>query len=451
MSWNTGTSGWTALALSASVLFAPTALGVNYVVDDLDGNDGNGGISATGGENDLPGLDFSDAFKTIGKATSVAIADDFIFVKHGEYSEGVVATSGTTLIAVGEVVIANVSTGLLVNAVFSGLIVDGFTIKNCQIGVRVNGGPGSRGVVLKNFTISSCETGAMFPGADGVNVVRWVITDCSGRGISMVPGALTIEQCSIVGNAIGVDGLGAAGHIFRNNIVAFNTIDGIVGGNGGLVDFNDVFGNGPDGAGPDNEYTGVTPGPNDIMPPVDPQFVDLARRILHLKPTSPLVNAGEKLGGGPIVSIGAREIGFANSQNLNMWADWMDSSGNALAPCSSSTADVCIEPSGHIILNPGLPAVTRATVISRIYGGSLKSVEFAAVEDLTQPSGMRKVIDANDTTLQRELEFRGSDALFGATAPNTPPLQFVPIFEGQVLESSFRFVQVRMTLTTDGK
>ena len=46
---------------------APSVWAVNYVVDGLNGDDINGGISATGGASDLAGLDFSDAFKTIGQ------------------------------------------------------------------------------------------------------------------------------------------------------------------------------------------------------------------------------------------------------------------------------------------------------------------------------------------------------------------------------------------------
>ncbi len=41
------------------------------MVDALNGNDNNAGVSSTGGPGDLVWLDFGDAYKTIGKAASV--------------------------------------------------------------------------------------------------------------------------------------------------------------------------------------------------------------------------------------------------------------------------------------------------------------------------------------------------------------------------------------------
>lgn len=433
MKWITRTSGWTVLALSVSVLFAPTALGVNYVVDGLDGDDANTGISTTGGENDLRGLDFSNAFKTIGKATSVTAPGDFIFVKAGRYSENVVPTEGTTLIAVGEAIVGGVRGAAFGIVATPDVTIDGFTIEDAEFGVVTSG---SSTTLLKKLTISRCIEGMRLK-TSVVVVRRCIITDCSW-GIRVTAGLpmATIEQCTMVKNGIGIERIGTT---IRNNIIAFNGVgikflDLVAVSD---MDFNDVFGNGTDYSNP-----GLA-GPNDVS--VDPQFVDLSRRILHLQENSPLVNAGEKLGGGPSVTIGARDIGHASSETLNAWVDWMDSSGNALDLCSISVADLCIEDaSGHIILKTG---VNRASVISRVFDGSLKSVEFGALEDLTPASGMRRVIDADDSTRQRELEFRGSQTSFTPTAalPN-----WNPIFEGQVLDSSFGFVQVRMTLTTNG-
>ena len=178
MRWNTGTSGWTVLALSASVLFGPTALGVNYVVDGLNGDDLNGGVSATGGASDLAGLDFSDAFKTIGQATSVTAPGDFIFVNAGAYPEPVVPTNRTTLIAVGEAILGNgLSRAVEIITPAGEVTLDGFTIENADRGVSVFN---TSGIRIRNLTIKTCGTG-IFVNTAAAKIRRCVVTDCTMR------------------------------------------------------------------------------------------------------------------------------------------------------------------------------------------------------------------------------------------------------------------------------
>lgn len=422
--------GPVALSLLVCLAWAPTVRAVNYVVDGLNGADSNSGVSATGGPGDLPGLDFTNAFNTIGQATSVTVPGDFIFVNAGQYAEQVVPTTTTTLIAVGEVVVANVATGFVLNIV-GGVTLDGFTIRNCNAGVAISDASAS----LRNLTIRNCANG-LLAGRSTTDVRRCLITDCNTGIFRSGPSPISIEQSTVVRNGTGVSlNSGGGGNVIRNNIVAFNTLLGVsvTADVVALVDFNDVIGNGTD-------YN-ITPGPNDVS--VDPQFVDLSRRILHLQPTSPLINAGEELGGGPAVTIGAREIGLASSDALDGWADWIDQNGALLTSGLSTLVEIDAG-TGHIVLKAG---VNRASVRSPVLAGSLKSVEFGALEDLAPLSGSRGVIDQADATLQRELRFRGSDTVFSAT--DAAPA-FSPIFEGQVLESIFGFVQVELTLTRNG-
>jgi|GEM_PF-2982208 len=433
MKWTTSRTARIAALLTVWLAWAPTVFGDNIVVDGLNGDDGNSGITPTGGPGDLAALDFSNAFKTIAKGTEAAEASeggDFIFVNAGTYSEQVEPKTSTTYIAVGEAVIEGAYSGFGISSV-SNVVVDGFTIINCTAGVATEH---SKPIQLQNLTIRSCATGiSLAQGHQAVTIRRCVITDCE-RGI--YGGQVAVERCTLVANECGVQLYDGAGGTLRNSIVAYNSKWGIAYSQGAFMDFNDVFSNG-------TNYFVSDPGPNDVS--VDPQFIDLSRRILLLKPTSPLINAGEELGGGPAVTIGAREIGFASSNALDAWADWIDEAGS---PVASSALVEIDAGTGHIVLKPG---VNRAAVRGPVYNkGPLKSVEFAALEDLAPASGSRLVIDQDDATFQRELRFRGSATSFLAT--DAQPA-FEAVFEGQVLNlaTNLRYVQVELTLTRTGK
>ena len=431
--WQKRATARMALSLAIALPCTSTVWATNYVVDALNGDDAGTGISATGGPGDLSSLDFSNAFKTIAAATSLTLPGDAIFVNTGQYTETIVPSASSTLIALGEVIITNPGgTGFVINDV-PNVVINGFTITNCSIGVLAIFR--NAGVELTNLTIRRCERGIYVQLSATVVMRRCIITDCSTFGIltdGTVP-TFTADQCTVVANQLGVS-LTGTGQMFRNNIVAFNSVGILESFGGALVDFNNVFGNTTD-------YKGLEAGPNDLS--LDPRFIDLPRRILHLQPDSPLINAGEGLGGGPAMTIGARDAGQVSSQVFGGWAGWIDES-NALLSSGLSTL-VEIDPgTGHIVLKEG---VTRAAVRSPVYTGSLKSVEFAAVEDVSSLSGSRSVIDQVDATSQRELRFRGSNSAFNAT--DLLP-EFSTILEGQVSESSFGFVQVELTLTRNG-
>ncbi len=432
MKRNRCTIGAAAVSLIVGLAAAPSVWAVNYVVDGLNGDDANSGITATGGPGDLAGLDFSDAFQTIAKATSLIVSGDAIFVNAGRYGEGAVLNLPVSLIAVGEVIIENAPKGVHINGAVGATTVEGFTIQDCPDAVYMNtNGTAS----ITNLKIHSCPTGLNLQ-TGTQDVRRCVITDCR-FGISVTSNTTAdIEQCTLVGNTVAVEHM-SVNSVFRNNLVAFNTLDGIRA-SGGLLDFNDVFGNGTDYVAP------AVPGPHDIS--VDPLFIDLSRRILTLRPTSPLINAGEELGGGPPVTIGARECGFASSNALDGWADWIDENG-VLVTSGLSTVVEIDAGTGQIILKPG---VSRASVRSPAFDkGPLKTLQFAALEDLAQPTGSRRVIDHLDTTFQRELRFRASDTAFAAT--DAVPV-FETVFEHQELSlaTNRRFVQVELTLTNAG-
>lgn len=428
------------LTVAMPFLIAITAQSVraiNLVVDALHGNDASAGTSGTGGLSDLASLDFSTAKRTIGAAIAGASPGDVIFVNAGVYAESVLPTAGITLMAVGEAIIGDIG-GIGIN-IFNqpNVTVDGFTVRNCgDRGVYVDGA--SSVARLRNLTIYGCPSGMSLNTAT-IIVQRSIIRDCAFTGLGAAATGspvLTVEQCTIVNCQIGVAlGNTSSGYSIRNNIIALNVDRGISMSNpGALIDFNDVYLNGA------NYFGAAAPGANDIS--VDPVFVDYSRRILHLQAGSPLRNAGELIGGGPRVTIGAREVGRFSSPAADAWVQWTDSTGAAV----TASAVVEIDPgTGHIVLKSG---ETSAAVRSPVLAGSLKSVEFSALQDVTQPAGQRRVIDQGAGTLQREIRYRGSPALFGA---NDASPAFVPIFEGQELGNvGHQFIQVELTLRRDG-
>lgn len=432
---------WHSLLAPAALAFlaSPPLHAVNIVVDGLHGNDSSSGISLTGNLNDLPSLDFSQAVQTIGRAVQLSGAGDVIYVNAGVYAENILPTGNTILKAVGEAVIGDIADTAVHIVNQPNVTLDGFVIRNCATGVRVQGSTSV--ATLRNLVIHDCDLYGMNLDSAVIFVERCVVRDCTQYSIYVgnngAP-SLTLDRTTVVSNYRGVflneDGPGMT---VRNCIIAFNVNEGIWALPGAFVDFNDVYSNGNG-----NNYTGgVVPGPNNLS--VDPQFADYARRILELQPASPLVNAGEMIGGGPSVTIGAREVGYFSSNRANAWSGWIDAAGTPVAGSSLVAVDGS---TGHLVLLPA--AGDSTTVRSPVYSGSLKSVHFAALEDLAPPEGGRKIIDGVQATYQREVQVRGSDVAFSAT-------DLLPVWglvcEGQVLENmSHRFGQVQITLRKNG-
>lgn len=445
------------------LLCAPVVRATNWVVDGLNGDDANTGESVDGdggpnagpndeecGDDDLDYhrkcLDFSPgtALATIGVALDKAEDGDFIFVKDGVYAETVNIAKRLTLVAVGEVIITGVSPGFdAENA--DGLVIDGFTIQNCGMGVNISNCNETK---IKNLTVRNCNDGIFLSFAHQTIIRRCIITDC-GDGIyfNTMAAQTDIYRCTLVANGGGIDfhGVGTGG-IVQNSIMANNNNFGIRSYTAiPMLHFNAVYGNGL------ADYDGLSAGINDVS--VDAAFVDEPRRILHLQSGSLLINAGEELGGGPAVTIGAREVGQFSSNAVNAWSGWvwLDADVEVLVEsCPLQTAgDVCIDDApggtGHLILKPG--TVTEGKVLSPVYDGSLKSVNFAAVEDLSALSGNRRAID-DDDTFQRELVYYGWDA---GVDPAEQPSGTHTIFEGQVIDRGYAKCQIELRLTVNAK
>jgi hypothetical protein len=102
---------------------------------------------------------------------------------------------------------------------------------------------------------------------------------------------LRIWHNTIVYNSISGVVLGqAAGVDVRNNIIAFNTLYGLVGADVKFAqqDYNLMFGNGSGNCNP------CTVGANSVL--TDPLFVNVAAEDFALGATSPAINAGTDLG-----------------------------------------------------------------------------------------------------------------------------------------------------------
>jgi hypothetical protein len=190
---------------------------------------------------------------------------------------------------------------------------------------------------------------------------------------------------------------------------------------------------------------------------IEQGFIDPDRGVYFVRAGSPLLDQGE--GGG---QIGAFGQGFHSSKDPlideppqlppeDPWKGWVDETNT---PISESTL-VEINGEGEIVL---AALVTSAGVYSPVFdsGGShtvIRSIDFAAFEDTSFPTGEREVIDAVEGTPQREILIRtqpdDGNPPFDQNPTITPPA-----FETKDKQAKFairaRYVQIGLVLRNNG-
>lgn len=402
----------------------------DYYVDGESGEDANPGTAA-------------QPFKTIQKGidTLPQNSQATVFVNAGVYSEPVVANkSGMSLVGIGTVVVSDQTTGILVYG--SSVVIQNFTVSRCTRGLFWSG--------ADTLTVRRCRfvdnVYGAFTDGSGTNIhIEGCDFCCSNStGLYLYTGKVVVERCSIVGNGLGIDNWGQNLVDVRDCIVASNS-SGITSHPPTYavptLESNDFFGNGAS-----QDYVNTAAGSSDVS--TDPRFVDGAHRNYALEAASPLINAGKDQDGMP-VTIGAHDIGVLSSSAAEatvLFSGWTDAAGNLV---TSPSAQVVVGADGNIHLNAVATASALSPVIDLGDSAALTStIAYRAVEDFMRPTGSKRVVDANNATFAREIEVRTSDTAFGAL-DGTPA--WTSTTGNAALNKPGRYVQLRLTLTTQGK
>lgn len=424
----------------ALTLFALPALAADYYVDSAGGADTNAGTAEA-------------PFLTLARGVQALQSNqgDRLFMT-GVFREGLlVSRNGVSVIGLGDAQIEGVTSGI--QSYGTGITMENILVRNCNYGLITSGsGHTYRRLRFQEDTFGSIR----FPG-NGQTLSTSRFMECEWYASNSVAvtvlgeTANTYERCTLSGNGTAFVMYQNQSQVVIRNCILVRNDSGFVRGNDNLLEireYNLVYENG--GAGGPRNYVGFTPGANDLVQ-VDPLFTDEANRVYALQAGSPALNAGRDSLGNR-VTIGAHEIGVLASGAAAAavpFSSWI-SAGDG-KPVTDGTAEVVQDPDGTLRLNVG---VARAAVVSPVVdlgeeGKRVTRVDFRAFEDLDLPSGSKKVLDQDDTTFVRTFRIRGSDSAFNAL--DASPAWIATTNRADLSSLRKRYVQLEMTLTTQGK
>lgn len=423
----------------ALTLFALPVLAADYYVDSAGGADTNAGTAEA-------------PFQTLARGVQALQNNqgDRLFIT-GVFRETLsVSKNAVSILGLGDAQIEGVTYGIGANG--TGITMENILVRNCTYGLQAIGS----GHVYRRMRFIETGFGTFRTvGAPSLSTSRFV--ECEFYASNSYGSYVyfefqnVYERCTYSQNSVAIIMYYPQSQVvFRNCILARNGT-GFLRGNDSLLEvreYNLVYENG--GAGGPRNYVGFTPGANDLVQ-VDPLFTDEANSVYALQEGSPALNAGRDSLGNR-VTIGAHEIGVLASGAAAAdvpFSSWI-SSGDG-KPVTDGTAEVVQDPDGTLRLNDG---VARASVVSPVIdlgeeGKRVTRAEFRAQEDLDLPSGSKKVLDQDDTTFVRTFRIRGSDTAFAAL--DASPAWIATTNRADLSSLRKRYVQIEMTLTTQGK
>ncbi|HZN41879.1 MAG TPA: Ig-like domain-containing protein, partial [Planctomycetota bacterium] len=241
------------------------------------------------------------AWLTLGKAENTMVAGDIVYVGAGTYAEALViqangtATNRITYHAdvtgayagdAGAVIVtAPAGTAIHVDSA-DNITVEGFTVVNSQVGVRLTANP--VGILVRDNTAHGCTTGMAVESGipvtlennrisnnvDGISVLTGTVTlrnnlvyNNGGRGISIAGGTASVLANTVYGNVDSNLRFSGGTVTVTNNLVTNSLSSGLERLAGTITgSFNLVWGN-------TTNYTGMAAGTGDIS--LNPFFVDV--------------------------------------------------------------------------------------------------------------------------------------------------------------------------------
>jgi hypothetical protein len=429
-------AGFLVLGLQIPSVSQESQTAKEYYVSIVDGDDANNGLTP------------ETAFKTIQRGVDVADLGDTVYILQGVYHENVVIENKTsiTIKAIGKVSIEyhpDMGTGKIGMKIKGGsrITVDGITFRGWvtygSICLEI-GGSSYPTIINCNF---SSSWGVLMRLSGGT------VCNCTFSGIKalsigqgLIPAI--VKNCTFAWNSCyNADrgGVSIGVSKFRNNIVAFNPLVTILG----WVDsnYNDYWAN--------KKIHELKMGPNDKE--VDPQFIP---GTFYLKPTSPLINAGE-FQEGQFPNIGARGVGAVASEThktsfppFSDFRNWAEAGG---AKPGEPASNFELDDKGRLRLKEG---ISEASIFSPVFDTGVKdaifkSLSFEALEDIYKPQGERKVIDEVKQTLIREVQYRVSNTKFDQLDP-APDFQ-TTTNQRRNLNVTGQYIQVKLTFRKNGR
>ncbi len=400
----------------------------NDVYVDQGGDDGNSGTAES-------------PVRTIARGIALAAdgANSRVFINAGTYREGIGMGYRSTLsiIGVGNVVIENQATGA---SLFGSMVtLENLAFRGCSLAIAFYaGGP----FFVRTCRVIECGTGITVTGSTGeFSIVECTICCNTSVGVRVGANRGVIDRCTFAGNETALITYNPNLTI-RNCIFSQSRVAALVREPGYPPDVqphlahNDFFENTQD-------YVQLDPDETDLH--VDPEYVNAEAHVYALRPTSRLVHAGRTIEGLPSTP-GAHDIGiYFDATSAAPFSQWTDSAGT---PVTQAGSQVTLGDDGMLSLNGVGTAAALSPVIDAGEPVGIARATFVAMQDLLQPSGSKRVVDADNTTFAREFEVRASSAPFGALDP-TPG--WVRTTASADINLSGRYLQMRMTLTRQGK
>lgn len=414
-----------------------------------DGNDANGGTS------------YADAKLTIASAITAASSGDTIQIGPGVYNEAVNVTAKTlTFQGDGYVIFdggGTLGTGFLANnanivVTVNDIIVRGFTtgmsatasstvapvlvanrcrVHNCTTGLQLNSTGTSNGAVTAtNVLVHNCTTGATSTGNSnsGMTLSRCTIADCTTGAAKTNTHNFTVRHCVLANNGKHYNITGVSGTITINlNCVWF---DGTANSTWNVTTTTD-FATWKSTSGQDAASTSQ-----------DPVFFDREHKMYGLDRTSPIplllddVSGGTGIGAGykdqPVVGMSENDLAgnFANAIvtdcTLNASNNWEVASGSTEGTVRTPVMDL-----------------GRQATIQRLN-------IFTNLDKDRYPSNVPDYDTADVEPKAMTARYRHSSTSFVDADGSPSWVEFEPSALGETVTVVARYLQVEVTLRTDG-
>lgn len=414
-----------------------------------DGNDGNSGAS------------YALAKLSIGGAVTAASTGDTIQIGPGVYNEAVTTGNKTlTFQGDGYVIVdgtGGLTTGFNCTGTSKTLLINDIVVQNFTNGISMSASASFGAMVATRCWIRACTNGFLknAGSTDDYAFTNTKITGCT-TGINYSVGGMqscAISRCVFADNTTGFTKTASGGTTIRHSIFAnngkhinFTNTAGTI-----VINWNDIWFDGT----ANSTWGGTTTtsfatwkstssqDANSVSQ--DPVFADRLKGVYHLATNSPLLTLLDDSAGGTGYGAGLSQFPVICWSDNDFEGNWDD----------FHLTDLVVNGSGNLELASG---ATSGTCLTEVYDlGSVRGLKrINLVTNLDANSAPTDVPDwETGDTQPRRLTFRyrydTASFLWDDDEVDGPTwIEVEPSALGYVVTTAARYVQVEVTLRSDG-